>query len=147
MSTEKIFADAGLEALRRKFFPRVPWTEAGPVRRRYRAKAAREGQSVEEALTALARAEGFLGPGQEAVLGDAGTCLAAFRTRGERDILVFGQGPEVCWCDMALGPADEDGWREMIVRSEEAENLAALAHAVGAVRFRPAGGENGARPC
>lgn len=138
MSTERIFADAALEALRRKFFPRIPWTADGPVRRRYGARAAEADQSVEEALTALAKAEGFIGPGEDAVSGGPEACLAAFRTRGERDILVFGRGPDVVWCDIALGPAGEDGWQELIVRSEEAENLIALAHGVGAVRFRQA---------
>lgn len=139
MLTGRVFADEALEALRRKFFPRIPWTEAGPVRRRYIARAAEPGRSVEDALAALAKAEGFIGPGEEAVCGGAETCLAAFRIRGERDILVFGRGLDVVWCDFALGPAGEDGWQELIVRSEEAENLTALAHAVGAVRFRPAG--------
>ena len=139
MSTERVFADDALEGLRRKFFPRIPWTEAGPVRRRYGARATEPGQTVEGALTALAKAEGFIGPDQQAVSGGADACLAAFRTRGERDILVFGHGLDAVWCDFALGPAGEDGWQELIVRSEEAENLTALAHAVGAVRFRPAG--------
>lgn len=138
MSTERIFAEDDLEALRRKYFPRVPWTEAGPVRRRYRARAVREGQTVEDALEALAKAEGFVGPGQEAVSGGGAACLAAFRARSGRDIVVFGRGLDVVWCDFALGPAGEDGWQELIVRSEEAENLTALAHAVGAVRFKRA---------
>ncbi len=138
MSTERIFAQEDLEALRRKHFPRVPWGPEGPVRRRYRAQAAEPGRTVEDALTALAKAEGFIGPGREAVSGDAAACLAAFRERGGEDTLVFGRGPDAVWCDFALGPAGEDGWQELIVRTETAENLTALAHAVGAVRFKKA---------
>ena len=118
MSTERIFDDPALEALRKKYFPRVPWTGAGPVRRRYLAKAVGAGQTVAGALEALALAEGFIAPSGHAVTGGPETCLAAL------------------WCDLALGPADADGWQEMIVRSEEAENLVALAHAVGAAWFR-----------
>ncbi len=138
MARERIFEDEALEALRRKYFPRVPWTEAGPVRRHYFARAAREGQTVAGTLEALAMDEGFIGPGLRAVIGDEAACLGAFRQRGETDVMVFGLGPDVCWCDIALGPADGEGWQEMLVRSEEAENLVALAHAVGAVRFRRA---------
>lgn len=138
MSTEKVFADEALEALRRKFFPRVPWTAAGPVRRHYLARAAQEGQTVVRALEGLAIAEGFIGPGSRAVLGDGAACLEAFRNRGGVDMMVFGLGLDVCWCDIAFGPADREGWQEILIRSEEAENLAALAHAVGAVRFRRA---------
>ncbi len=134
MSTEKIFDDPILEALRRRYFPRIPWTAEGPVRRRYRAKA--EGRTVAEALEALALEEGFIAPGERAVTGGPEACLAAMESRGERDTLIFGDGPDNLWCDLALGPADGDGWQELIVRSEEAENLTALAHAVGAVRFR-----------
>ncbi len=133
---ERIFDDPALEALRKKFFPRVPWTGEGPVRRRYMAKAAEEGKTVAEALEALALAEGFIAPGGRAVAGDGEACLAAFRDRGGEDTLIFGEGLDVVWCDLALGPADEEGWQALIVRSEEAENLTALAHAAGAVRFR-----------
>ena len=134
MSTEKIFDDPALEALRKRYFPRIPWTADGPVRRRYRAKT--EGRTVAEALEELALKEGFIAPGERAVSGGPEACLAAMRGRGERDTLIFGDGAEAVWCDLALGPAEEDGWQELIVRSEEAENLTALAHAVGAVRFR-----------
>ena len=133
---EQIFNDPALEALRKKFFPRVPWTGEGPVRRRYMAKAAKEGQTVAQALEDLALAEGFIAPGGRAVIGDAGECLAAFRDRGGEDTLIFGEGLDAMWCDLALGPADEESWQELIVRSEEAENLTALAHATGVVRFK-----------
>lgn len=138
MARERIFEDEALEALRRKFFPRVPWTEAGPVRRHYFARAARDGQTVAQTLEALAIAEGFIGPGLQAITGDGAACLEAFRRRGQTDILVFGLGLDACWCDFAFGPVDGEGWQEVLVRSEEAENLTALAHAVGAVRFRKA---------
>ena len=136
MSTDRVFAEDDLEALRRKYFPRVPWGPAGPVRRRYRARAAEPGRSLEEALTALAKAEGFIGPGREAISGGPEACLGAFRDRNGQDTMVFGHGLDAVWCDFALGPVGEDGWQELIVRSEEAENLTALAHAVGAARFR-----------
>ena len=134
MSTEKIFDDPALEALRRRYFPRIPWTAEGPVRRRYLAKA--EGRTVAEALEALALEEGFIAPGERARIGGPEACLAAMQARGERDTLIFGNGANAVWCDLALGPADGDGWQMLIVRSEEAENLTALAHAVGAVRFK-----------
>lgn len=138
MSTEKAFADETLEALRKKFFPRVPWTDEGPVRRHYLARSEKDGQTVAQALEALAIGEGFIGPGQRAAVGGSAACLEAFRSRGERDMLVFGLGLDVCWCDFAFGPVDSAGWQEVLVRSEEAENLVALAHAVGAVRFKKA---------
>ena len=134
MSTEKIFDDPALEALRKRYFPRIPWTAEGPVRRRYMAKA--EGRTVAEALEALALEEGFIAPGERAVIGGPEACLAAMQDRGERDTLIFGDGPDAVWCDLAIGPAEEDGWQMLIVRSEEAENLTALAHATGVVRFR-----------
>ena len=136
MAREGVFEDEALEALRRKFFPRVPWTEAGPVRRRYLAKAVEGRRTVEEALAALADAEGFTGPGRETVIGGARECLAAFRSRGQAEQMIFGRGPDAHWCDAAVGPADGDGWQELIVRSEEAENLVALAYALGVLRFR-----------
>ena len=63
MSTDAVFADPTLEALRKRFFPRVPWGQQGPVRRRYLARAAREGQTVAQALEALALSEGFITTG------------------------------------------------------------------------------------
>ncbi len=138
MAKERVFEDEELESLRRKYFPRVPWTGAGPVRRRYLARAAEEGQTAEAALAKLAEAEGFTGPEEETVIGRPETCLAAFRARGGRPQMIFGQGTDALWCDAAVGPADGSGWQELIVRSEEAENLVALAHAVGALRFRKA---------
>ena len=133
---QKVFDDPALEALRKRYFPRVPWTGAGPVRRRYMAKAAQEGETVAGALEALALAEGFIAPGGRALMGGPEQCLAAMRKRGEADTLIFGDGLDAVWCDLALGPADSGGWQELIVRSEEAENLVALAHAVGAVWFK-----------
>lgn len=142
MTADQIFEDAALEALRRKYFPRVPWTEKGPVRRRYRARAAAPGQTVTGALAALAAAEGFTGPGRRAVAGGAAECLAAYRDMGGDASagMVFGEGLDACWCDIAAGTPDEEGWQEILVRSERAENLIALAHAVGALRFKRAVG-------
>lgn len=138
MSTKPIFDDPLLEALRKRYFPRVPWTEEGPVRRRYLAKA--EGQSVAAALEALALAEGFIPPGRRAVTGGPAACLAAFRQRDGEDGLVFGDGLDALWCDLALSAPDGDGWQALIVRSETAENLIALASAAGAVRFKKVSG-------
>lgn len=128
------------QALKKKYFPRIPWTEDGPVRRRYRVRAA-EGQAVTEALRSLAAAEGFTAPDRPAVTGGADACLAAFRDRGTDSGagLVIGLGLDAYWCDLALGAPDDEGWQEMIIRSETAENLIALAHAVGALRFRKSG--------
>ena len=136
MSIDAVFADPTLEALRKRFFPRVPWGKQGPVRRRYLARAAQEGQTVAQALEALALSEGFIAPGGRAVCGGADTCLDAFRQWDGTDRLVFGLGPDVYWCDLALGEPDGDGWQQLIVRSEQAENLVALANALGAVQFR-----------
>ena len=128
-----------LEKLRKKYFPRVPWTEDGPVRRRYRARSA-DGLSVPEALLALARREGFVEPGGAAVLGDAAACLAAFRERtaGGPAGVILGTETSAHWCDAAAGEPDEEGWQLLIVRSEEGENLTALAHGEGVLRFRKA---------
>lgn len=134
MSTDAVFADPALEALRKRYFPRVPWGPDGPVRRRYLAKA--EGQSVAAALEALALAEGFIAPGGQAVTGDARACLDALRQREGEDALAFGDGLDALWCDLALSAPDADGWQELVVRSETAENLVALASAVGAVQFK-----------
>lgn len=125
-------------ALKKKYFPRVPWTEEGPVRRRYRVRAAEDGRTASAALTELAGQEGFTAPDRPAVAGDAVACLAAFRDRMPEcgAGLVIGWGLDAFWCDLALGPADAEGWQELIVRSETAENLVALAHAAGALRFR-----------
>ena len=139
MPDDKIFADEALEGLRRKYFPRIPWTEQGPLRRRYLTRPAQDADAI-QVLTDLAAAQGFIEPGQHAVTGDAGACLAAFQARvRDRSIaLIFGTELSAHWCDLALGPADPEGWRELIVRSEEAENLTALAHAVGVLKFRRA---------
>ena len=134
MSTSAVFTDPALEALRKKYFPRIPWTAEGPVRRRYRALA--QGRSVAQALEELALAEGFIGPGRRAVTGDGERCLAAYQTGENEGTLVFGLGPEAVWCDLTLWEPEEDGWQTLTVRSEEAENLIALAHSLGAVRFR-----------
>lgn len=140
MPTVFTLEDEALEALRRKFFPRVPWTERGPVRRRYRVKAASGSENAEAELIRLAYNERFIEPGQSAVMGNAEACLDAFRERvtDSAIAMVFGKGLDAHWCDLSLDEPDEEGWQEMIVRSEEAENLIALAHAVGALRFRKA---------
>ena len=139
MANDAILADETLEALRRKYFPRVPWTEQGPVRRRYMTRPA-GGDDTLRVLTDLAAAEYFIESGQHAVTGDADACLAAFqaRVRDSSIALIFGNELSAHWCDLALGPADADGWQELIVRSEEAENLTALAHARGVLKFRKA---------
>ena len=134
MSTNAVFTDPALEALRKRFFPRAPWGPDGPVRRRYLARA--EGANVAAALEALALAEGFIAPGGHAVTGGPEACLAAFRDRGGEETLVFGDGLDALWCDLALSAPDAGGWQTLIVRSETAENLIALANAVGAVRFK-----------
>ncbi len=134
MSTDVVFTDPALEALRKRYFPRVPWTDEGPVRRRYLARA--EGRTVAAALEALALAEGFIAPGGHAVTGGPEECLAAYQRRGGEESMVFGQGLDALWCDLALSEPDGEGWQELIVRSETAENLVALAHALGAVRFK-----------
>ena len=125
------------ESLRKKYFPRVPWTELGPVRRRYLARAALGG-TVPEAMKALAEREGFIEPGQSAVIGDAQACFAAFRMKPENRAvgMIFVTETAAHWCDIACGEPDGDGFCELIVRSEEGENLTALAHAEGALVFR-----------
>ena len=139
MPNDTIFADEALEALRRKYFPRVPWTERGPLRRRYMTRPTGDADAI-EALIALAREEAFIGPGQHAVTGGADVCLSAFQTRVQDGTvaMIFGDELAAHWCDLALGPADDDGWREMLVRSEEGENLIALAHARGVLQFKKA---------
>ena len=127
-----------MEALKRKYFPRVPWTEDGPVRRLYRAKA--EQGSVLAVLTALAEREGFTEPGQKTVSGGAEACLAAFarKAAGEPVGMIFGETLDAHWCDIAADPPDGGGWQRMIVRSEEGENLTALAHNEGLLQFKKA---------
>lgn len=127
-------------ALKKKYFPRVPWTENGPVRRLYRANTAAGDGAVLAALAALAEREGFNAPGEAAVIGGAADCLAAFRQKaaGGRIGMIFGAALAAHWCDIAAGEADADGWRTLIVRSEEGENLTALAHNEGLLRFRRA---------
>ena len=139
MSTNMMLTEQEYETLRKKFFPRVPWTDDGPVRRRYLVRATSE-ESVVDALIWLARSEQFIGPGQEAVTGGADACLVAFRKRAVDSgvAMIFGAELAAHWCDLALGEPDDEGWQEMIVRSEEAENLIALAHARGILRFRKA---------
>ena len=124
-------------ALRKRYFPRVPWGPDGPVRRRYRVRAA-EGVSPSEALAALAEAEGFTAPDRPWVEGDGAVCLAAFQDRLPESGagLVIGRGLDAYWCDLALGAPDSEGWQELIVRSETGENLIALAHGMGTLRFR-----------
>ncbi len=129
------------QALRKRYFPRIPWGPEGPVRRRYRVRAAEEGVSPSEALAKLAEAEGFTAPDRPWIEGDGAVCLAAFQDRpGESEAgLVIGRGLDVYWCDLALGAPDSDGWQELIVRSETGENLIALAHGMGTLRFRKSG--------
>lgn len=129
------------EALRKKYFPRVPWTELGPVRRTYLVRtAAGASEAVTEAVAALAEREGFIEPGQRAVIGDADAALAAFRARPADAAIgmIFGTEAAAHWCDISVDPPGEDGWQRMLVRSEEGENLIALAHAEGILRFRRA---------
>ena len=123
-------------ALVKKFFPRVPWTDDGPVRRRYLARAVSDGD-VTAALAALAGREGFTEPGQKTVTGGADDCLAAFRAKSTGGVgMIFGTETAAHWCDIAAGSPDADGWQPLIVRSEEGENLVALAHCEGILRFR-----------
>ncbi len=131
------------EALKRKYFPRVPWTERGPVRRRYLARPADGSGTVPEALARLAEREGFTAPGEATVIGGAEETFAAFRQKaaGGPARMILGTEPAAHWCDAACGPADADGWQELVVRSEEGENLTALAHNEGVLRFRRIPGE------
>lgn len=125
-------------SLRKKYFPRVDWTERGPIRRLYKTRPT-EGEDVLEILLALAEREGFIAPGQRGIVGGAAECLAAFRQKGaDRSIaMIFGRGMDAHWSDLSLEPA-EDGWQLLAVRSEEGENLVALAHGEGLLRFRRA---------
>lgn len=127
------------EKLRKKYFPRVAWTENGPIRRQYMAAPADKRLSVPEALASLAARTGFTAPGQRSVIGDATETGAAFLSRagGDDSIgLIFGTAPAAFWCDIACGMPDADGWQRTIIRSEEGENLIALAHGEGVLRFR-----------
>ncbi|MCD7748597.1 MAG: hypothetical protein LUH42_00925 [Oscillospiraceae bacterium] len=123
------------QRLQKKYFPHTPWTEEGPVRRRYLAKAA-EGDAL-DALKALAEAELLL-PGEKIMTADGPEALALLRRRdgGEPLALILGRGLDACWCDLALSLPDADGWQTLLVRSEEGENLTALAHARKALQFR-----------
>ena len=47
------------EKLRKKYFPRVAWTENGPIRRQYMAAPADKRLSVPEVLASLAARAGF----------------------------------------------------------------------------------------
>ncbi len=125
-------------ALRKKYFPRVTWGENGPVRRLYWVAPVEAG-TVLEILRALGEREGFIAPGQRAVTGGAEECLAAFRGKAADPTiaLVFGDGLDSHWSDIALAPAEE-GWQLMAVRSEEGENLVSLAHCEGLLRFKRA---------
>ena len=129
-----------LEKLRKKFFPRIPWGEDGPVRRVYLARTAERDMSVCAALLELARREGFVEAGGPAVLGGSEDCLASFRKKpaGGPAGMVFGAELSAVWCDAAAGEPDTDGWQRLIVRSEEGENLVALAHCEGLLEFRRA---------
>jgi hypothetical protein len=128
------------EALRKKYFPRVNWTEEGPVRRVYLVQPTQADTTVLEALTALARREWFIEPEQQAVVGDADQTLEAFcRRKTDKTVgMIFGVTTKAVWCDLAVDDPDETGWQRLIVRSEEAENLIALAHGENVLRFRRA---------
>ncbi len=130
------------KTLRNKYFPHVPWTELGPVRRVYLAKAAEDNApgGVIGVLEALARREGFLEPQQIAVIGDGDTAAAAFcRKPADNSVgMIFGTDASAHWCDIAADAPDGDGWQRLIVRSEEGENLTALSYDKGLLRFRPA---------
>ena len=133
--------DEKQQKLRKKFFPRAEWTDQGPVRRVYLTCPADGSASSQEALAALADRAGFAGPGQQCVTGGAAQAWDAFERRadGGSDIaLIFGTEADAIWCDIVCCPADEDGWQRTIIRSEEGENLVALAHAEGVLRFRRA---------
>lgn len=125
------------EALKKRYFPRVPWTENGPVRRMYRARG--EGP-VLAVLAALAEREGFTAPAERTVVGGAEDCLAALQAKaaGAPVGMVFGTEAAAHWCDIAAEPPDPQGWQTLLVRSEEGENLAALAYNEGLLRFRRA---------
>ena len=123
-------------ALRKKYFPRVTWTGNGPVRRLYKVCPTGEG-TVLEILISLAERELFIAPGQHAVVGGEEECLTAFQSKTAdcTIAMVFGNSLEAHWSDISLAPA-ENGWQPMAVRSEEGENLVALAHSEGLLRFK-----------
>ncbi|MCD8116429.1 MAG: hypothetical protein LUE21_04830 [Oscillospiraceae bacterium] len=123
------------QALQKKYFPHTPWTEEGPVRRRYMALA--EGGDAAAALTALAEAELLL-PGEQVAAAGGEEALALFRRReaGEPLALILGLDLQAHWCDIALSAPDAEGWQTLLVRSETGENLIALAHARKALRLR-----------
>ena len=125
-------------ALRKKYFPRVTWTEDGPIRRLYKVRPAEEGDTL-AILLALAERELFIAPGQRSVTGGAEVCLDAFRSKAaDKSIaMIFGDCLAAHWSDISLEPAEE-GWQLMAVRSEEGENLVALAHSEGLLRFKRA---------
>lgn len=133
---DPILDDPQQEALRKKYFPHVEWTIQGPVRRKYRARAA-SGGGVVQALETLARREEFIAPGETVATCDAGQSYAVFQAAIGRETMVFGTELAAVWCDLAAGPPDENGWQPLLVRSEEAENLIALANATGDVLFKP----------
>ena len=134
-----MLTDEECEALRKKFFPHVNWTDRGPVRRSYLVRASDGEGDVLGLMAALAEAEGFSAPGQRTVTGDRETCLAAFREKTGGGVgMIFGTEAAAHWSDIALTPPESDGWRLLLVRSEEGENLTALAHNLGLLRFRRA---------
>lgn len=129
--------DSDFERMKKKFFPRVPWTDEGPVRRMYLARPS--GQTdILSVLEELAVREGFADARRRCVRGGAEPCLEAFCEKaGEGTVgLILGEEPAAHWCDVAVGIPREDGWQKLIVRSEEGENLTALAHNEGVLRFR-----------
>ena len=126
------------QKLKKKFFPRVPWTEEGPVRREYLVRAADgSGTDAGALLAKLAVEFGFC---DTTVSGDAGVCRKSFadRAAGENTGLIIGTEAAAVWCDLSVCDAAEAGWQRLIVRSEQAENLTALAHEEELLRFRRA---------
>ncbi len=127
------------KALQKRYFPRVPWGDQGPVRRRYKVRNA-DGVpgSPTDALIALAKDAHFIAPDQHAVTGGPEEGLEAFRHKAEDPSIgmIFGDSIDAHWCDIAVEAPDPEGWHRLIVRSEEGENLIALAHEEGLLRFR-----------
>lgn len=136
-----MLTDEERTALEKKYFPRVEWTALGPARRVYEARTAAETPGgVTAALAGLAVEAGFIEPGQRAVTGGPEETLEALRRKGaDRSIgMVFGDSAQAHWCDIAVEPPGAGGWQRLVIRSEEGENLVALAHAEGVLRFRRA---------
>ena len=128
--------DEVLAAMKKKYFPRIPWTENGPVRRVFYTRA--EQDNVFEVLTRLAESYGFTETGKKTVTGNASDAFSAFyaKAHGEAVGMIFGNELNAYWCDLAVGSPDAEGWRKLVIRSEEGENLIALAHNEELLSFR-----------